>query len=65
MKPKKWDAASIKKARNTMNLTQVELAERLGCRQQTVSEWELGKYLPKNAYRKLLTMFFEGGPSVQ
>ncbi|MGZ3702514.1 MAG: helix-turn-helix transcriptional regulator, partial [Bdellovibrionota bacterium] len=37
-----WDAESIRRARKARGLTQAELAEGLGCRQQTISEWELG-----------------------
>ena len=55
----KWDAKTIKNARNAKNIKQVEMAESLGCRQQTVSDWELGYYTPKNAYQKLLSMYFE------
>lgn len=59
-----WDAETIRRARKARNLTQAELAEGLGCRQQTISEWELGMYGPKNAYQKLLTMFFGSAPVV-
>jgi transcriptional regulator with XRE-family HTH domain len=59
-----WDAENIRRARKARNLTQAELAEGLGCRQQTISEWELGMYAPKNAYQKLLTMFFGSAPVV-
>lgn len=59
-----WDAENIRRARKTRNLTQAELADGLGCRQQTISEWELGMYAPKNAYQKLLTMFFGSAPVV-
>ena len=59
-----WDAESIRRARKTRSLTQAELAEGLGCRQQTISEWELGMYAPKNAYQKLLTMFFGSAPVI-
>src|SRR5580704_578908 len=59
-----WDAESIRRARKARSLTQAELAEGLGCRQQTISEWELGMYGPKNAYQKLLTMFFGSAPVV-
>ena len=59
-----WDAESIRRARKARGLTQAELAEGLGCRQQTISEWELGMYGPKNAYQKLLTMFFGSAPIV-
>ena len=37
-----------------LGLSQDEFAELLGCRQQTVSEWETGIYLPGNAYGRLL-----------
>ncbi len=59
-----WDAESIRRARKARGLTQAELAEGLGCRQQTISEWELGMYGPKNAYQKLLTMFFGSAPVI-
>ena len=59
-----WDAESIRRARKTRNLTQAELAEGLGCRQQTISEWEIGMYAPTKAYQKLLTMFFGSAPVV-
>lgn len=59
-----WDAETIRRARKARSLTQAELAEGLGCRQQTISEWELGMYGPKNAYQKLLTMFFGSAPVV-
>ena len=52
-----WDKDSIRKLRKDLRLTQVEFALRLGCRQQTVSEWEQGLYEPANAYRKLLDFF--------
>lgn len=45
--------------RSHMQLTQAQLAEALGVRQQTVSEWETGAYLPRGASRTLLTMFAE------
>lgn len=54
----KWNAETIKAERKRRNWTQAELAEKLGCRQQTISEWELDMYAPKNAYQKLLTMIF-------
>jgi DNA-binding transcriptional regulator YiaG len=39
-----------------MALTQDQLAEALGVRQQTVSEWETGAYQPRGASEKLLTI---------
>jgi transcriptional regulator with XRE-family HTH domain len=53
-----WNADTIRRARKARGLTQAELADGLGCRQQTISEWELGMYGPKNAYQQLLSMFF-------
>ena len=49
-----WDKDSIKELRLKLGLTQTEFAYKLGCRQQTVSEWELGLYVPGNAYGRLL-----------
>ena len=42
-----------------MGLTQRELAERLGTRQQTISEWEKGLYQPRGASSTLLTIVAE------
>lgn len=50
----KWDSSSIKDLRAKKNLSQGDLAEILGCRQQTVSEWECGVYTPSKAYCRLL-----------
>ena len=57
-----WNAATIRQSRKSRGLTQAELASSLGCRQQTISEWELGMYEPKNAYQKLLSLFFGSTP---
>jgi DNA-binding transcriptional regulator YiaG len=42
-----------------MRLSQEELAAQLGTRQQTVSEWETGRYRPRGASATLLTMIAE------
>lgn len=60
-----WNAETIRQARKARSLTQAELAESLGCRQQTISEWELAMYEPKNAYQKLLSLFFGSTPVVK
>ena len=60
-----WNAETIRQSRKARGLTQAELAESLGCRQQTISEWELGMYEPKNAYQKLLSLFFGSTPVVK
>jgi DNA-binding transcriptional regulator YiaG len=51
-----WDAQSIKALRQHLKLTQSSMAEELGTRQQTVSEWEVGLYEPRGASAKLLSM---------
>jgi DNA-binding XRE family transcriptional regulator len=56
---KKWTAAEIRELRWRLGWSQAELARRLGCRQQTVSEWETNAYEPQNAYSKLLDLLFE------
>jgi DNA-binding XRE family transcriptional regulator len=49
-----WNAEMIKALRHHMNASQGELAEELGVRQQTISEWETKIYAPKKAMSKLL-----------
>ena len=49
-----WNAEMIKALRHHMNASQGGLAEELGVRQQTISEWETGIYAPKRAMSKLL-----------
>jgi DNA-binding transcriptional regulator YiaG len=54
-----WDATSVRKLRQHLALTQERLAEELGVRQQTVSEWETGLYAPRGASDRLLTIVAE------
>lgn len=42
-----------------MKLSQAEMAQELGIRQQTVSEWETGKYQPRGASATLLSVVAE------
>jgi DNA-binding transcriptional regulator YiaG len=51
-----WDNHSIKALRTHLGLTQVEMASRLGTRQQTISEWEKGMYQPRGASVTLLSI---------
>lgn len=37
---------NLKRLRNKANLSQVQLAEKMGTDQSTVSDWELGKHDP-------------------
>ena len=55
----RWDAKSVRGLRRHMELTQAGLADELGVRQQTVSEWETGVYRPRGASEKLLSMVAE------
>jgi DNA-binding transcriptional regulator YiaG len=54
-----WNGELIKALRLHMGVTQAELAEELGVRQQTVSEWEKGAYIPTRATSKYLTLVAE------
>jgi DNA-binding transcriptional regulator YiaG len=54
-----WDAAQVQHLRSHLRLTQQQLAEELGTRQQTISEWETGQYQPRGASARLLTLVAE------
>lgn len=55
----RWDGEKIHALRTHLNLTQNEMAEKLGTRQQTISEWEKGMYKPRGASATLLSMVAE------
>ncbi len=54
-----WDSLHVRALRSHLGLTQRELADRLGTRQQTISEWEKGMYRPRGASSTLLTIVAE------
>jgi DNA-binding transcriptional regulator YiaG len=54
-----WDAERVRALRRHMGLSQDGLADELGTRQQTVSEWETGRYQPRGASARLLSMVAE------
>lgn len=54
-----WDATKVRALREHMGLTQTEMSEELGVRQQTVSEWETGLYAPRGASATLLNIVAE------
>ena len=54
-----WDSQAIQALRRHLGMTQSELSEQMGTRQQTVSEWETGMYKPRGASAKLLSMIAE------
>ncbi len=71
--PEIWTAERIAALRARLGLTQSAFADEIGVRQQTVSEWETGRYLPRGTSTRLLGMLAEdadddfsgaaGGPS--
>lgn len=54
-----WDCQRIRALRQHLGLTQQQLADELGTRQQTVSEWETGMYKPRGTSSTLLTILAE------
>ena len=42
--------AFIKEQRNSLNMTQKELAEKIGCTDKAISRWETGKGLPDSSF---------------
>ncbi len=54
-----WDSEYIQALRYHLGLTQRELADKLGTRQQTISEWETGMYKPRGASATLLSIIAE------
>ncbi len=58
-KKRQWSKEEIRALRLHLNLTQVKLAEELGTRQQTISEWEKGMYIPRGASATLLSIVAE------
>jgi DNA-binding transcriptional regulator YiaG len=58
-KGRQWDGKSIQALRHHLRLTQKELSDKLGTRQQTISEWETGMYRPRGASATLLSLVAE------
>jgi len=54
-----WNSGGIRALRNHLGMTQQELADELGMRQQTVSEWETGMYRPRGGTATLLSIIAE------
>ncbi|MBE9155298.1 helix-turn-helix transcriptional regulator [Nodosilinea sp. LEGE 06152] len=51
-----WQQDAIRALRKHMNLTQMEFAEQMGVRRQTISEWENGVYEPDRSTAKFLEL---------
>jgi DNA-binding XRE family transcriptional regulator len=54
-----WSASQVKALREFAGWSQQELADQLGMRQQTISEWETGKYEPRRSTGVLLAFIAE------
>lgn len=54
-----WNAERIRALRAHLRMTQEEVALRLGTRQQTISEWEVGKHRPRGTSLAMLTHLAE------
>ncbi|MEW6142250.1 MAG: helix-turn-helix domain-containing protein [Chloroflexota bacterium] len=54
-----WNATSVRALRRYLKLSQAEMAQQLGTRQQTISEWETGKYCPRGTSSTLLSIVAE------
>ena len=54
-----WDNESIRELRRHLGLTQQQMSEELGTRQQTISEWETGMYCPRGGMNRFLTLVAE------
>ncbi|NJL46259.1 MAG: helix-turn-helix transcriptional regulator [Leptolyngbyaceae cyanobacterium SM2_5_2] len=51
-----WQQDAIRALRKHMGLTQIDFAEQMGVRRQTVSEWENGVYEPDRSTAKFLEL---------
>ncbi len=56
-----WDGARVRALREHLRESQSGLAERIGTRQQTISEWETGASQPRRMSRRLLHIVAEEG----
>jgi DNA-binding transcriptional regulator YiaG len=56
---REWTAEEVRALRMHLGLTQDEFSDHLGTRQQTISEWEVGKHRPRGASRVLLSVIAE------
>jgi DNA-binding transcriptional regulator YiaG len=54
-----WNDETIRALREHLQLTQAQMAQELGTRQQTISEWEVGMYKPRGGMARLLTIVAE------
>jgi DNA-binding transcriptional regulator YiaG len=55
----RWDADSIRGLRRYLEMTQQEMSDELGVRQQTISDWECGYHQPRGGMSRLLSIVAE------
>ena len=58
-RPGPFDADAVAALRARLGLSQAAFAAELGVRQQTVSEWETGRYRPRGASARMLRLLAE------
>ena len=54
-----WSANSIRALRRHLDMTQQEMSDELGVRQQTISDWERGYHQPRGGMARLLSIVAE------
>ncbi|MCA9824699.1 MAG: helix-turn-helix domain-containing protein [Dehalococcoidia bacterium] len=54
-----WSGDDVRALRRRLRLSQAAFADRLGVRQQTVSEWETEQYRPRGASARMLAILAE------
>ncbi len=54
-----WDSGGGGSLRQRVEVTPAEMAQMMGTRQQTISEWETGVYRPRGLSAKLLSLIAE------
>ena len=54
-----WNEDAVRALREHLRMSQRQFADEVNARQQTVSEWETGRYRPRGASARLLTLIAE------
>ena len=54
-----WDESAVRSLRAHLGMSQRQFADEVNARQQTVSEWETGRYRPRGASARLLSLIAE------
>ena len=54
-----WNEGAVRALREHLRMSQRQFAGEVNARQQTVSEWETGRYRPRGASARLLTLIAE------